>query len=127
MAERFVYFDNINTTFPDSAVIEVLNEALTSRAGNPSSHIHSAGISAARILDQARGQVASLIGADASSIIFTSGSTEANNLAISGFIKANQNHQLVVSSIEHFSILNQANRLKRNGQKVTFLDVDQGG
>ncbi len=127
MSERFVYFDNINTTFPDPEVVEVLTKVLVSRAGNPSSHIHSAGIAAGEILDEARQKVAALINADANKVIFTSGATESNNLAITGFIKAHPQYQIVVSNIEHFSILNQAARLKREGHKVSFLDVNSYG
>jgi cysteine desulfurase len=127
MGERFVYFDNINTTFPDPAVVEALTNVMTSHAGNPSSQIHSAGIAAGEILDVARQKAATLINAETNKIIFTSGATESNNLAISGFIKANPNYNVVVSNIEHFSIINQAARLKREGHKVSFLDVDTNG
>ncbi len=127
MGERIIYFDNINTTYPDPAAIEVMARVLASHAGNPSSHIHSAGISAAAILDNAREKVAAFIGATPGSVVFTSGATESNNLAITGFLKANPSHRLVVSNIEHFSIVNQASRLKRDGRPVTNLSVDQKG
>ena len=127
MSERLIYFDNVNTTFPDPLAIEIMVKALSSHVGNPSSHVHSAGIAAASILDSARDKMASFIGAKAESIIFTSGATESNNLAISGFLKANPGYQLVISNIEHFSILNQAARVKREGRKVSFLTVDQDG
>jgi cysteine desulfurase len=127
MAERFIFFDNINTTFPDSSVVDTMAKVLISRSGNPSSHIHSAGISAAGFLDSAREKVAALIGAKANSVIFTSGATESNNLAISGFIRANPGYQLVTSNIEHFSIANQASRLNREGHQINILGVDQSG
>jgi cysteine desulfurase len=127
MAERLIYFDNINTTFPDPSVIETMRDVLMSDSGNPSSHIHSAGIAAAGYLDSAREKVAGLIGARANSVIFTSGATESNNLAIRGFIKANPDYQLVTSNIEHYSIINQASRLKREGHQVVTLAVDHDG
>jgi cysteine desulfurase len=127
LSEKFVYFDNINTTFPEPEVIESLTAVLRSHAGNPSSNIHSAGIAAGEILDSAREKVASFINADPQSIIFTSGATESNNLAISGFLKAHPDYQLITSNIEHFSVINQAARLKREGHPVTILDVDQYG
>lgn len=127
MPDRFIYFDNINTTFPDMEVIASIERALHSQLGNPSAHIHSAGIGAARLLDNSKANVAILIGAQPESIIFTSGATEANNLAISGFMGANPDHQLGVLSIEHFSIINQARKMKLGGRKVLFVDVDQTG
>jgi cysteine desulfurase len=127
MAERFIFFDNINTTFPDSSVVEIMAKVLTSNSGNPSSHIHSAGIAAAGFLDTAREKVAALIGANANSIIFTSGATESNNLAIRGFVKTNPDYQLVTSNIEHYSIANQASSLKRDGHQVNVLAADQNG
>jgi cysteine desulfurase len=127
MDSKFIYFDNINTTLPDPQVIEKAISILGLRLGNPSSHIHSAGISAARIIDEAREKVAGFINAKPDTIIFTSGATESNNLAINGFLKANKSHNLIVSRIEHFSILNQAQRWKREGRKVAILDVDTDG
>jgi cysteine desulfurase len=127
MAEKFVYFDNANTTFPDSEVIAAMDRMLHSKLGNPSAYIHSAGINAARVLEEARNQVAILISAKPDSIIFTSGATESNNLAISGFLDANPEFQLAILSIEHFSIVNQARKRKLNGRKVCFIDVDDTG
>jgi cysteine desulfurase len=127
MDKKFIYFDNINTTLPDSKVIEKAQEVLSMKLGNPSSHIHSAGIAASRLIDDAREKVSSLVNSKPESIIFTSGATESNNLAIGGFLRANPTYKLALSKIEHFSILNQAQRFKRDGREVVVLDVDNDG
>lgn len=127
MSDQFIYFDNINTTFPDPAVITLVCKLMKSRLGNPSSHIHSAGIAAGQTLDEARQKVASFIGTTPENIIFTSGATEANNLAIAGFLKANSKYSLAVSEIEHFSIINQARKFRNEGKHVSFIDVDNTG
>ncbi len=125
--DRFVFFDNINTTFPDPMVVEVVDKVLTSRLGNPSSHVHSAGISAGRVIDEAREKVSALINASPESIIFTSGATESNNLAITGFLKANSGYQLAVSMIEHFSIINQFRLLQKEGIPAFLIDIEKNG
>ena len=125
--DRFIFFDNINTTFPDPMVVEVINKALASRLGNPSSHVHSAGINAGRIIDEARKKVSSFIKASPESIIFTSGATESNNLAITGFLKANPGYQLAASSIEHFSIINQVRLWREEGMPAFLIDVEKKG
>jgi len=127
MIDKFIYFDNINSTFPDDEVIAAMESVLHSRSGNPSAHIHAAGIRAAGILDEARARVASLIAAQPDSMIFTSGATESNNLAIGGFLEANPQYRLAVLSIEHFSIVNQARSWKARGRRVDFIDVDNAG
>lgn len=124
---RFVFFDNINTTFPDPAVIETIVNVLKTRLGNPSSHIHSAGINAGRIIDEAREKVATFINSSPDSIIFTSGATESNNLALTGFLKANSDYQLAVSAIEHYSIINQIGSLQRAGFPVQVISVNNSG
>ncbi|UCC80596.1 MAG: cysteine desulfurase [Candidatus Zixiibacteriota bacterium] len=124
--EKFVYFDNINTTFPDPRVVRKIDEVLNFRLGNPSAHIHSAGIAAGKVVDEAREKVAAYIGAAPETLIFTSGATEANNLAITGFLKANPEFGFVCSNIEHFSVLNQIRSL-RNSVKTSILDVDSYG
>ena len=117
----------MNTTFPDPEVIKIINKVLASRLGNPSSHIHSAGIAAGRIIDKAREDVSALINAPSGSILFTSGATESNNLAITGFLKANPGYQLAVSAIEHFSIINQIRLLQEAGIPAFLIDVEKNG
>ncbi len=125
--EKFVYFDNINMTQPVDEVVEIMNKTLKSRLGNPSSHIHSAGIAAGKIIDEAREKIASFIKASPKSILFTSGATESNNIAITGFLEENPGFGLVCSNIEHFSILNQTRKLRGKGVNVDILDVDEYG
>jgi cysteine desulfurase len=125
--EKLIYLDNINTTFPAPEVALVVNDVLKSRLGNPSSHIHSAGIAAAKIMDDSREKVAALVNVPPDTVIFTSGATESNNLALTGFLKANPGFGLVCSNIEHFSLLNQIRSLKDNGIKTRILDVDKYG
>ena len=124
---RFVFFDNMNTTFPDPAVIAVINGVLRTPLGNPSSHIHSAGINAGQIIDEAREKVAGLINSAPACVIFTSGATESNNLALTGFLRANPDYQLAVSAIEHYSIINQVRFLKETGISIHVIGVDDTG
>lgn len=125
--EKFVYFDNINTTSPDPRVIRKINEILGLRLGNPSAHIHSAGVAAGKVVDEAREKTAAFIGAAPETLIFTSGATEANNLAITGFLKANPEFGFVCSNIEHFSVLNQVRSLNNMNISSTLLNVDRYG
>ena len=99
------------------------------RFGNPSSHVHSKGVEANQALDQSRATVARLINAPAETIIFTSGATEANNLAIRGYLEANQERgkHLIISEIEHYSVINLCLKLKRAGYDLTLLPVDEQG
>jgi len=125
--EQFIFFDNINTTFPDPEVVDIINKTLTARLGNPSSHVHSAGIAAAAVIDTAREKVSSLIGAGNGTITFTSGATESNNLAISGFLRANSRFQFAFPPVEHFSVINQAFELRKSGVKVRNIEIDSTG
>jgi cysteine desulfurase len=96
--------------------------------GNPSS-IHALGRKAREVIEQARSKVAALIGANASEIVFTSGGTEANNLAIQGVAHARKDsgNHIVTSSIEHHAVLKTCQYLERTGFTVTYLPVDQHG
>lgn len=127
--QRKIFFDHVSTTPVDPRVLEVMLPYFTERFGNPSSHIHEAGVIAGRALEEAREQVAGLISARPEEIFFTSGATESNNLAIRGFLEANRDkgNHLIFSEIEHYSVLNLGYRLKREGYQVSFLKVDQHG
>ena len=120
-----IYLDNNATTRPAPQVVETVLEFLTSCYGNPSS-IHSRGARAREALAQAREHVASLVGASQEQVLFTSGGTEANNLAINGMGAADARH-FVTTEAEHSSILNKAHVLEKNGAKVTYLPVDGDG
>src|SRR3989442_16044287 len=102
---RKVYLDHSATTPVDSRVVEAMMPYLTEKFGNASS-VHKVGQEARAATDRARRQIAALIGARANEIVFTSGGTEANNLAIAGICKAMQSkgRHIVISAIEHPSV-----------------------
>jgi cysteine desulfurase len=127
--QRDIYFDHAATTPVDSRVVEAMLPYFIDRFGNPSSHVHSKGVEANQALDQSRATVAKLINAPAETIIFTSGATEANNLAIRGYLEANQERgkHLIISEIEHYSVINLCLKLKRVGYDLTLLPVDEQG
>jgi cysteine desulfurase len=124
-----VFFDHISTTPLDPAVLEAMMPYLTGWYGNPSSHIHEQGQAALRAVDKARGEVAALIGAQAREIVFTSGATESNNLAVLGAAEAagGGRRHVVVSEVEHFSVMNALIPLRNAGYEVTVVPVDVDG
>lgn len=123
-----VYLDNSATTKPKSEVIEAMMEPLTDVYGNPSS-LHNMGVEAEKLIKQARRDLAKFIKADEREIIFTSGGTEANNLAIRGTLNALQRYgnQIITTKIEHSSVLDTLKELEKEGWEVTYLDVDKKG
>lgn len=123
-----VYMDYTAGKPVDPRVIEVMLNYMKRNFGNPSS-IHSFGQEAKHALEEARSKVAELINAEKDSIIFTSGATESNNLAIKGVAYRNQRkgRHIITSSIEHMSVINTCKFLMNNGYKVTFLPVDGYG
>ena len=126
---RTIYFDHASTTRPDPRVREAMLPYLGEEYGNPSSHYYPLGQRSSRAVDQARLEVAALIGAKPEEIIFTSGGTEANNLAIKGLLAEaprGKDH-VVTSNIEHYSVLNALRALSGRGFSVTYLPVDDGG
>ena len=123
-----VYLDYNATTRLAPEVLEAMLPYLREEFGNPSS-IHSYGQRAKAALYDAREQVASLIGARSNEILFTSGGTEADNLAILGVLDAaegGRNH-LITSAVEHHAVLNTMKALAKKGVPVTFLKVDRAG
>ena len=125
---RKVYLDHAGTTPLHPEVYSLMCEFMKNTFGNPSS-IHSFGREAKKWVDEARQQVADLIGAEAGEIIFTSGGTEADNLAIIGVAAARhkKGNHIITSSIEHPAVLNTCKHLAKIGFEVTFLPVDQYG
>ncbi|MBO8182091.1 MAG: cysteine desulfurase [Archaeoglobus sp.] len=122
------YFDYANGCPVDERVIEAMMPYMTDEIGNPSS-VHSLGLKARKALDDAREKVSMLINGAEGDIIFTSGATEANNLAIIGYgmrYKRKGNH-IIASSIEHMSVINSCKFLQKNGFEVTFIPVDRNG
>lgn len=123
-----VYADYAATTPVKPIVTEKITEILSEHYGNPSS-IHSIGRDGRKYLDQARRDIASVLGSQPNEIIFTSGATEANNTAIKGVgrKKENQGKHIITSSIEHHSVLHVFEELEREGFEVTYLDVHPNG
>ncbi|OGW49177.1 MAG: cysteine desulfurase NifS [Nitrospirae bacterium RBG_19FT_COMBO_42_15] len=125
---RKVYLDNAATTRPHPKVVEAMQPYFTELFGNPLS-FHSYGQAAKKAVDEAREKVAKLINAKPSEIIFTSTGTEANNFAIKSAATANQQKgkHIVISGIEHHSVLYSAKAMEKLGFKVTLLPVDKYG
>mgnify|MGYP006417310391 FL=1 len=121
-----IYLDHNATTPLHPEVLDAMLPALQDNFGNPSS-IHSFGRSARVQLDEAREKVARLIGASSSEIIFTSGGTEANNLALLGVALDGKEKSIITSKTEHPSILNPCRQLEGQGVEVHYLDVDRFG
>jgi cysteine desulfurase len=129
-AARPVYLDYAATTPVDPRVAEAMSGCLTLEGdfGNASS-AHAFGRSAAARIERARGQVAGLIGAHTDEIIFTSGATEADNLAVLGVARANadRGRHLVTSRTEHKAVLDPCKRLEKEGFRVTYLTPEPSG
>ncbi len=121
-----IYLDHNATTPLHPEVLDAMLPALRDNFGNPSS-VHSFGRSVRVKLDEAREKVAQLIGANSSEIIFTSGGTEANNLAILGVAFREKGKNIITSKVEHPSVLNPCRQLERLGVEVHYLDVDRFG
>jgi len=124
-----IYLDHNATTPLDPLVADRMTQALRDVWGNASS-VHHFGQQAKAALDEARGLVAALLGADASEIVFTAGGTESDNIAIRGAAEAlepNGRRHLITSAIEHEAVLNTMKALARRGWRVTTLAVDASG
>ena len=123
-----VYLDYHATTPVDPRVVEAMLPYFTEIFGNPASSGHQWGWRAQEAVEQARREVAALIGASAREIVFTSGATESNNLAICGAVerRADRRH-VVVSAIEHKSVLERAARLEAGGWRVSIAPVHADG
>jgi cysteine desulfurase len=124
-----VYLDHNATTPVHPAVVDAMTKALREDFGNPSS-VHHFGQRAKAAMDQARSAVASLIGADPSEVVFTSGGTESDNFAIRGAaeaLDATRRRHLIATTIEHEAVLNTLKALARRGRPTTLLRVDATG
>jgi cysteine desulfurase len=123
-----IYLDHAATTPLHPEVLEAMLPYLTEHHGNPSS-IHASGRRARQALDEAREEIASLIGAKPREIVFTASGTEADNLALKGVAWASsaRGRHVVVSAVEHKAILNPAAMLERQGFAITTIGVDRSG
>ncbi len=123
---NYIYLDDAATTRVDKRVKEVMNKFLSDKYGNPSSP-HKKGKEVKKHLKDARKETATLINAHRDEIIFTSGGTEADNLAIKGAMRENEGNHLITTKIEHPAVYETCEFLEENGYDVTFLDVDEDG
>ncbi len=126
-----VYLDNLATTPLDPRVLDAMMPFLTDKFGNAASRSHPYGWEAEKAVDLARQQVADLIGAaDKKEIIFTSGATESDNIALKGVVEmyAQKGKHIITASTEHKAVLDTCKRLERSGvAEVTYLDPDRTG
>lgn len=131
MTQQSIYLDYAATTPVDPRVARSLIRYLTQRGqfGNPSSSTHAFGRNAARAVETARERVAALLGADTDEIIWTSGATEANNLALRGVMHAyaRKGRHLITAKTEHKAVLDVCRQLEREGCTVTWLDPEPDG
>ncbi len=129
MTKRLVYLDNAATTPVDPRVAEQMIPWLTEHFGNPASRSHAYGWEAEDAVEQARAQVAALVNADPREIVWTSGATESDNLAIKGAAQANaaRGRHIVTVKTEHKAVLDTCRALEQQGFEVTFLDVQPDG
>jgi len=123
-----IYFDHSATTPVDERVVIAMNEFMLEKFGNPSS-IHSFGREARQAVEEAREAVAGLISAAPEDVFFTSGGTEADNLALLGYAELHrkQGDHVITSAIEHPAILNTADELERLGFRVSRIQPDRFG
>ncbi|MEX1232631.1 MAG: cysteine desulfurase family protein [Planctomycetaceae bacterium] len=128
MANRPIYLDHHATTPVDPNVWEAMSPYFTEAFGNAASINHAYGWEAAKGVDNARRQIAELIGTDAERLIFTSGATESNNMVLKGIMRvARPGSHLVINLGEHRSIIDPAKRLQRAGNAVSLLPIDEHG
>mgnify|MGYP003536014711 FL=1 len=125
-----IYLDNHSTTPMDPRVLESMLPYFTEKFGNAASRNHAFGWDAEEGVEAARKQIAKLIHADAKEIVFTSGATESNNLALKGVVEMyhEKGDHIITSSTEHRAVLDTAKTLEaKRGVKVTYLPVDKFG
>ncbi len=123
---EYIYLDNAASTKVDPRVKRVVDDFLSECYGNPSS-LHKMGRDSAHAVDEARVKVAALIGAKEEEMLFTSGGTESDNLAIKGVIEKNEGDHIITTAIEHPAIFNTCKYLEKHGYEVTYLPVDEFG
>ena len=124
-----VYLDHHATTPLDPRVLKAMMPYLTERFGNASSLDHQYGHEASLAVDEARDKIANLVGAKSNEIVFTSGATESDNLALVGLMDRHQNtgDHLITCMTEHKAVLDTACHLERSGKRLTYLPVNELG
>ncbi|UCE05092.1 MAG: aminotransferase class V-fold PLP-dependent enzyme, partial [bacterium] len=125
---KIINFDHASATKPLPEVVESMRPYMMELYGNPSS-LHSEGLKVKDAIDKTRQQVADLINASPEEIVFTASGSESNNFALKGSAFANRKKgdHIVVSAIEHFSVLQAAKSLEKLGYNVTQIQVDKNG
>ncbi|WP_116126165.1 IscS subfamily cysteine desulfurase [Lewinella sp. IMCC34183] len=129
MGQRLIYLDNNATTPTDPRVVEAMIPFFYDNPGNAASRNHPFGWAAEQAVDTARKQIADLVNVDEREIIFTSGATESDNLAIKGVFEMYQrkgNH-IITAKTEHKAVLDACGKIEKMGGKVTYLNVDRQG
>lgn len=123
-----IYVDHAATTKMKREVLESMMPYLTEKFGNPST-MYKYGIENKKAIDDARNKVAIAIGAEEEEIYFTSGGSEADNLALKGIAKARKNRgkHIITTQIEHMAILNSCKQLEEEGYEVSYIGVDSDG
>ncbi len=123
-----IYLDNAATARTRPEVVEAMLPYFSEQYGNPSS-LHEYGLNGKKAMQEARARIAELLGCGAHEICFTSGGTEADNMAIKGFCEANaaKGKHIITSAVEHHAVLHTCQYMERHGYTVTYLPVDDNG
>ncbi|MBL8293425.1 MAG: IscS subfamily cysteine desulfurase [Bryobacterales bacterium] len=124
-----IYMDNHATTPMDPRVLDAMLPFFTNEFGNAASRNHAFGWTAEEAVEKARKQIADLIGANSKEIVFTSGATESNNLAIKGVAEmyAERGNHIITAATEHKAVLDTTKKLEKAGYRITYLPVQQNG
>jgi cysteine desulfurase len=124
-----IYMDNHATTPVDPRVLDAMLPFFQNEFGNAASRNHAFGWSAEEAVEKARKQVADLIGANSREIVFTSGATESNNLALKGVAEmyAERGNHIITAATEHKAVLDTTKKLEKHGYRITYLPVQQNG